>query len=434
MRILFLSPTLGDAYGQEQIVQITNSLLRAQGHQTFFLADYLVGPVPPCEASYTLPGLSKIGVLSAPWRLFKTRKKLKQILTEVQPDIIHFIDQLDARLMTFLSQQYPCLLTAHTVAPTCPSSQRFFTKQGGVCELKSGWSCLKNHKRQPCLDNFKSPIHRFHAVLEFQFKKRSLKSFSVIGAISPYIENRLKEDGFSHEQVVPIYNPVLFPNPTPKSLDSAPKNLLVVASRLVPLKGIDCLIHCLSHVKDLPWTCWIFGDGPQREELQQLAAKLSLADRILFKGKRSSIEVQRALGSALALIQPNRGPEGFGMAVAEASALGVPVIGYDVPAINDLITHGENGLLAPLNPKLGLSQKIRELLEDPDLTKQLKASGPHKMASKYSADQHIQQTLHAYQKCRELFSISRSKPNRLKNLFQFIFVLTKFLGPDRSRH
>lgn len=434
MRILFLSPTLGDAYGQERIVRDTNSLLRAQGHQTFFLSDHLVGALPPCDASFTLPGLAQINTLSSPWKLFQMKRALKTTIQEIDPDLIHFVDQFDFRIMGFLSRRYPCLLTAHTVAPTCPSSQRFFPNGGGVCRFKSGWSCLKVHRDEGCLGHFKSVFHRAHALLEFKLKKRALKNFPVIGAISPYMETCLKEDGYSSTQVTPIYNPVLIRNTSPLPLASAPENLLVVASRLVSLKGIASLILCLSELRDLSWTCWIYGDGPQREELQALIAQLQLTQRILFKGKTSSLEIQRALLSSKALIQPNRGPEGFGMAVAEASSLGVPVLGYDVPALNDLITSGETGLLAPLHPETGLSEKIRQILEDPELTKRLGAKGPAKMAQEYSPEQHLQQTLRAYVKCQEAFAELRIKPNRFKQFFQLGFVVTKLLGSDRSRH
>jgi glycosyltransferase involved in cell wall biosynthesis len=434
MRILFLSPTLGDAYGQERIVRDTNTLLRSSGYQTFFLADHLVGALPPCDASFTLPGLSEINSLSSPWKVFQVKRKLKHTLREIDPDVIHLIDQFDARIMRFISRLYPCLLTAHTVAPTCPSSQRFFPQGGGVCQFKSGWSCLKVHQQEGCLGHFKSVFHRAHALFEFYRKKQALKRFPVIGAISPYMEKCLKSDGYSENQIVPIYNPVLVRKHAVLPLSNAPENLLVVASRLVSLKGIASLLLCLNHLRDLTWTCWIFGDGPQREELQALTAKLNLTQRVLFKGKTGSLDIQRALLSAKALIQPNRGPEGFGMAVAEASALGVPVLAYDVPALNDLITSGENGLLVPLHPETGLSEIIREILEKPELSKRLGEKGPEKMERSYSPAQHLQQTLRAYLKCQEDFLGLRSKPNRLKHFFQLSFVFTKLLGSDRSRH
>ncbi|MFM8269652.1 MAG: glycosyltransferase family 4 protein [Pseudomonadota bacterium] len=434
MRILFLSPTLGDAYGQERIVRDTNAILRENGHQTFFLADHLVGALPPCDASFTLPGLAQVNTLSFPWKVFHLKRKLKATLREIDPDVIHLIDQFDFRIMNFLSQRYPCLLTAHTVAPTCPSSQRFFPLGGGVCEFQSGWSCLKVHQQEQCLGHFKSIFHRAHALWEFKLKKRALKQFPVIGAISPYLETRLKKDGYSEAQVTPIYNSVSVRKTSLLPLSLAPQNLLVVASRLVPLKGISSLILCLNQLKELPWTCWIFGDGPQRQELQELTAKLNLTSRVLFKGKTSSIEIQRALLSAKALLQPNRGPEGFGMAAAEASALGVPVLGYDIPALNDLIVSGETGLLAPLHPETGLSDSLRQIIENTDLSQRLREKGPERMEKLYSSSQHLQQTLRAYLKCQEVFLELRRQPNRLKQFFQFGFVFTKFLGPNRSRH
>jgi len=398
MRILFLSPTLGDAYGQEKIMRDSSELLRRAGHEVFFIADEVSGKIPECEGHFLIPGFSEINTLSSPRKVSQLKRELLSKVQQISPDLIHWVDQFDFRLMNLLSKKYPCIFTAHTVAPTCPSSQRFISPSG-VCDRKSGWKCLGAHKQQNCLGHFKSDVHRAHALFEFELKRSALRKFQAIGAISHYIEECLLKDGWKKEQVLPLFNPVSIPPSPLARLSSVPENLLIVASRLVPLKGVGSLLMSLSSLKDQKWTLWIYGDGPQKNELEDLSQKLSLSDRVIFKGKQSPENLRQALQSALALIQPNRGPEGFGMAVAEASALGIPVVAYDVPAINELIESGKNGILVPLHPEMGLANAIRKLIADPHYAKALSENGPLLMAEKFSPGQHLEQTLAAYQKC-----------------------------------
>ena len=208
MRILFLSATLGDAYGQERIMRETNHLLRDLGHQTFYVAESVAGPVPENDGYFLIPDLSRIHFFSSRKKFKSTQKALQEIVEQIQPDLIHFIDQIDFRLMSLISKSNPCFFTAHTVAPTCPSSQRFFPQKGGVCTQRSGVQCLATHFQRGCLGNYKSFLHRAHALLEFHLKKQALKKFPALGAISPYLKNCLVEDGYASQQIVELFNPV----------------------------------------------------------------------------------------------------------------------------------------------------------------------------------------------------------------------------------
>ena len=405
MRVLFLSATLGDAYGQERILNDSNAMLRNAGHETFFIASHLSGDAPPHHELFKLPELAEWNTLSNPLHLRTGIQELLNHLARIRPDVIHWIDLFDPRIMKAVSQRYPSVFTAHTVASTCPSSQRFFPNGGGVCSQPSGWRCMATHSQEGCLGHFKTSFHRLHALFEFQQKKNLLKTFPVLGAISPYVQECLERDGFLKHHIVPIYNPVGVSEP--KLLPPPARPLLVVASRLVALKGISALILSLSELRHLHWDLWIFGDGPQRPDLEALTQKLKLDTRIIFQGKRPLHEVHAAMKQARAFIQPNRGPEGFGMAVAEAAALGTPVVAYDVPALNFLIQNEKTGFLVPLHPETGLARPIEKLLNSPELAHTLGQAGARWVQQQFSPENHLKQTLTAYQKALATF---RSSP------------------------
>lgn len=401
MRVLFITPSLGDAYGQERILRESNELLRAAGHETHFWGAEKVGPVPPCHSHQLLSTLNQINTLTPLAQVRSVTKEIENYLVALNPDVVHFIDQFDHRIMKLVSRRFPSLLTAHTVAPTCPSSQRYILSAGGICQKKSGWTCLINHCSYHCLQHFKSPIHQAHAIYEFKLKRRALKKFSSIAAISNYVQDSLLRDGFSKDQVSIVSNPVWIDTKNLKPLPSAPENLLVVASRLVKLKGIDFLLRDLHQIKHLKWTLWVFGEGPEQTELQKLTNDLELQSRVFFKGRKNSQEIYEAMLASHAFIQPNRGPEGFGMSVAEASFLGIPVICYDVPALNEIVTHRKTGLLVPLPSKNGLVGAIEEILNDSHAAKKMGQEGALQVRKNYSREQHLMQTLALYQKCRQ---------------------------------
>jgi len=82
----------------------------------------------------------------------------------------------------------------------------------------------------------------------------------------------------------------------------------------------------------------IYGDGPMRDELEQLAG-----DNLVFHGHQSNMEHQwRNIGL---LVMPSR-HEGLPLAALEAMAHGIPVCAFDVGALDRLIT-SRNGWLAP---------------------------------------------------------------------------------------
>jgi len=405
MRIVFLSPSLGDAYGQEKILEREVSFLRDTGHSVYLVGDEIIGTPPPCDEMITIPGISSLHSLSAPLHFLKIEKTLLDRLKKIAPDIVHLIDQFDARLMRSLAKRFPTVLTAHTVAPTCPSSQRFFPKGGGVCEKKSGWGCIKHSQSSGCLSHFKTPFHQTHALIEYKLKRKSLSFFSGIGAISPYLEKILLKDGFHKNRVFPLYN-FIEKNPRPNADRKVSPPLLLVVARLVPLKGIDTLLQNLQSLKQRDWNCWIYGDGPQKSYLQDLTIRLGLQDRVQFKGKCPSQEIKDSLQKTSLFIQPNRGPEGFGLAVAEAISQGVPVLAYDVPALNDLIKNGVNGILVPLHLELGLAPAIEKMLTEPEYLKSISESSRQfqdELCSNYSLENHCQSLLAFYEKAQENF-------------------------------
>ncbi len=394
MRILIVSQKVGDGYGQEKIVSASSSLLQGAGHQVEWLAEICQGTSGP-YVFHSLPEIFHINSFTKKVKVKRSLETLWEIAGRSNgiPTLIHFVDHLNGEVFEETAKRFPTVFTAHTAAPTCPASGRV-VKGLPVCPQKSGWSCLRYHYRYDCLSAQRTALHRAHSVFEFQRKHKGLKAVRRLLAISHFLEKQLLAEGYKPSRVSFVPNPVE-PMDCPAALGT-PENLLVCAARLVPMKGIDHLIWALKTIEEEPWSLWILGDGPEREYLAKTVEKNELSSRIRFLGHRPAQETLGIFKSAVAVIQPNLGPEGFGMSIAEASALGKAVIAYDVPGLNEVIENEKTGLLAKYADPSSLALAISRILNNQDLRKSLGEGGRTRMQSLYSPQQHLESTIKNY--------------------------------------
>ena len=125
--------------------------------------------------------------------------------------------------------------------------------------------------------------------------------------------------------------------------------VVVFAGRHIPEKRVPALVRGVARARErLPELhCDIYGDGPERPDVEALVRELGLDGAVRVHGFVPAETVESALGRALCMVLPSR-REGYGMVVVEASAAGVPsvvVAGEDNAAV-ELVEEGENGTVA----------------------------------------------------------------------------------------
>jgi len=131
----------------------------------------------------------------------------------------------------------------------------------------------------------------------------------------------------------------------------------------------------------------VIGDGPLRGELERKARDLGIADRTVFAGWRG--DVDRILPKIDVGVLCSR-TEGHGVAVLEAMACGKPVVGTDVPEINQTISAGENGLLVPPGDPEALSGAITDLLRHPSKRTEMGRKARRHVEKNYSVEKMVQ--------------------------------------------
>lgn len=155
--------------------------------------------------------------------------------------------------------------------------------------------------------------------------------------------------------------------------------------RLVPEKGIQVLIGALPLIlkKAGPVSLAIAGKGPYQLELEQLAYRLGVADRVNFIGFVDDEGRNRLLGGATVAVFPSL-YEPFGIVALEAMAAGVPVVVSDTGGLGDIIEHGMDGYITPPGDEHMLAHYVAELLNNPELARHFARRARRNVVEKYN--------------------------------------------------
>ena len=154
-----------------------------------------------------------------------------------------------------------------------------------------------------------------------------------------------------------------------------------VSGRLASQKGIDVLIRALALARDglgQDWRCRILGEGELRGPLEALVASLGLEARVDFLGHLT--DPYSVMAACDVFVHPARW-EGFGLVVAEALALGLPVIATTCPgAPKEMLEGGELGWLVPPDDPSALARALLQAAQDDDQRKRFAESAPQALA------------------------------------------------------
>lgn len=173
---------------------------------------------------------------------------------------------------------------------------------------------------------------------------------------SQYLADIVKGWGVSSSMVRVVYNSV--PTPAVDDRIDEPVADIVTVARLVPWKGISELIEIVA---TRGWSLRVVGDGPLRQELEELA--ISRNAKVTFVGHVSkalvSTEIRRAR-----LFVLNSSYEGLPHIVLEAKAAGVAVVATAAGGTPETIEDGLDGWLVPVGDSQILGDLVGRLLSD----------------------------------------------------------------------
>ena len=137
----------------------------------------------------------------------------------------------------------------------------------------------------------------------------------------------------------------------------------VFVGRISKEKGVFHLLKVWKKVSSVKPKAklLIIGSGVEESKLKQEVLRLNLAENVTLTGKVSDELLYKMLKASRIFIFPSF-LEGWGLAVAEALACGLPVVCYDIPAIRENFGECESVFRVRLNDYSALTRKVMELL------------------------------------------------------------------------
>lgn len=164
---------------------------------------------------------------------------------------------------------------------------------------------------------------------------------------------------------------------------ASPVRILCVAT-LSPRKGHLVLVDALARLRDLRWELECVGsltlDAATAAQVQAHVRDLALDGRITFPGAADRTALDAAYDRADLVVQPSF-HEGYGMAVAEAVARGLPVIGSRTGALDTLVDDGRSGLVVPPGDVDALTAALTALIGDDRCRRDLAAGAQARAAT-----------------------------------------------------
>ncbi|MEJ8853732.1 glycosyltransferase family 4 protein [Variovorax robiniae] len=195
-------------------------------------------------------------------------------------------------------------------------------------------------------------------------ERRALAAARGVIVTSPFTARGLDAFGVSPSRVATVV-PGTEPAPAAAGSGGEALSLLCVAT-LTPRKGHAVLIEALAGLQGHAWTLHCVGsmtmDAACAAALREAIDHHDLRDRIALHGDKPEGELAAFYAAADAFVLPSF-HEGYGMALAEALARGLPVISTQAGAIPDTVPP-EAGALAPPGDVVALRTALRRLMED----------------------------------------------------------------------
>ena len=293
---------------------------------------------------------------------FSRVSKLKKLLKEINPDIIHVRSRVPAWLIHFANKSLgiKVVSTVHGF-----NSVGFYSS---IMQKSDAVICVSNSIKEYIQKHYKTSEEKITVIP----RGIDLELFNPKNINETFIENFKKEFNLENKFIVSS------------------------VGRVTQLKDYETFIKAVFLVKkEIPNVKALIVGGVRSDKedylnsLKNLIKELNLEDNIVFTGSQSKIEQIYALSDVV--ISSSKKPESFGRAVAEAICMNRPVIATNHGGVKDIIIDNVNGFFFEVGDDKELAKNILK-------SKKLSFDGYGYISSTFSLENMVNKTIEVYKR------------------------------------
>jgi glycosyltransferase involved in cell wall biosynthesis len=382
MRVLLLHNYYQQPGGEDQVFASEASLLEAHGHRVLRCVSH-----NDRVAEMGRPALAKNTIWNA-----GVYRELRALIRRERPQVAHFHNTFPllspAAYYAAQAEGVPVIQTLHNYRLLCPNA--LFFREGRVCEDCLGRAVPWPGVAHACYRGSRSSSGVVAAMLStHRVAGTWSRAVDMYIALTEFASQKFTQGG------LPAHNIAVKPNfvyPDPGSGHGKGEYVLFVG-RLSQEKGVEVLLAAWELLQgNVPLK--VVGDGPSARQVAEAAKRLRGVE---WLGRQPKDSVRALMKDARALIFPSVWYEGFPMVIAEAYAVGLPVIASDLGSMSSLIDHGRTGLLfSPGDPE-SLTAQVEWALAHPAELKRMRKGARAEFEAKYTAERNDRIRMDIYQ-------------------------------------
>jgi colanic acid/amylovoran biosynthesis glycosyltransferase len=188
---------------------------------------------------------------------------------------------------------------------------------------------------------------------------------------------------------------------------------VITVARLVEMKGIEFGIRAAARAAQsgLAVDYAIAGDGVLRQDLERLACALGVSESVHFLGALDGAQVARALCEAdlflcPSIVDSDGLEEGVPVAVMEAMAAGLPIVGSCLDGIAELVADGVTGFLTPPRDVGAIATRLEELIAHPALLVDMGERGRERVRREFDIERLNDRLVELYSQVANTYTLA----------------------------
>ena len=380
MRILIIHNTYQHKGGEDIVMLLERSLLEKYNHEVY---DYFVSN----------------DSIKGPYQKIKTfmninyshnqKKKISKFLKDNNPDVVHvhnFFPLITPSVFdACFENDIPVVHTLHNYRLICPSALLMHNNK--IYEK----SIVKNAFAAVADKVYRDSYLGTYAVarmIEYHKRNKTWETkVNQLITLTDFAKSKFLEIGFLDHKISVKPNFV-----EDYGFDHKKEDYFLFIGRLSEEKGIDLLLNAfMCNGQPLQ----IIGKGPMEKNVIDIASRHT---NITYLGFQDKAFIMRKLKKAKSLIFTSICYEGMPMTILESFSAGTPVIGPNIGGPNEIINHGENGLIYQVSNIDDLNRKITLLNTEESLQNKLSVGARSSYELKYTAEKNYNILMDIYQK------------------------------------